>query len=224
MKALIISDMMDFRVSSLIYPLQEVMEVGIMTTFDENSVREFNADIIFSSVKYKGAFDLTELHKIKPFVNLNIIKDRTNTKSYNSDVAYIGSASMFPLLSEIYNMGYIIRQFDQQPSMTPYYSGKISINKCYDVYNSAKVSLIPKNDLGYRILDIIVSDGNPLIYDENTFVEDCVQAIKGKKFSYFMNKNDIIKYDTNYDRLSSILNSMGFEKQAKKVYENKRIS
>jgi hypothetical protein len=224
MKALIISDMRDFRVSNLIYPLQEIMEVGIMTVFDENSVREFNPDIVFSSVKYKGAYDLSELHRIKPFINLNILKEKTNTDTYKSDVVYLGNTSIFPLLSEIYGMGYVVRQFDQQPSMTPYYSGKISINKCCDVYRSAKVSLVPKNDMGYRLLDIIVSDGNPLIYDERTFLEDCVDGIKGKKFQSHTNKDKILKYDTNYDRLSVILSSMGFETQARKVYENKRIS
>lgn len=226
MKSLVITSRNDFRIHSLLAPLKEIMEVGFLKQFDSQSVDDFGADIIFTDEieKSPDGYDLKKISNVRPFINLLSYKDPLYLPKYESDVSYIGPISdMSSSLLDVYRLGYNVKNFFGSPSLLPCYSGSIPINECWSVYKSAKVSPIPKGDIGYRELDIIMAEGNPLKYTEkDEFIKEAIKGINGKKFKTIMSKSSIFSGHTNFDRLFQILTDLGFSAIAKKIQQEKK--
>jgi hypothetical protein len=201
------------------------MEVGTIPMYDRASVESFGADIIFTDEieKSPDAFDLTQISNLAPFINLMAYQEPSKQPRYESDISYIGPISDIDgLMLDLYRLGYNVRNFYGSPSMLPCYSGSISMSECWNVYKNSKVSPIPKNDIGYRELDIIASDGNPLKFsNKDEFITESIKGIKGKKFKTKVSKKIIFSDNTNFDRLATILDKMGFGAVAKKIKQEK---
>lgn len=202
------------------------MEVGFLQKHDPISVSEFGADIIFSDEMENtpDAYDLKKLSTIRPFINLLLFAESSYQSKYESDISYIGAISdMESSLLDIYKLGYNVRNFFGTPSLLPCYSGSVGASECWSIYRSAKVSPIPKSDIGYRELDIIASDGNPLKYTtKSEFIAEAIKGVNGKKFKLSMSKSAILGSNTNFDRLSQILTEIGFAAISKKVLQEKK--
>jgi hypothetical protein len=227
MKTLIISDRNDFRLYSLIAPLQKIMEVGFMKKYEAVSYEAFNADIVFTDEIHNSpdGYDLSNLSKLNPFINFNVFVEAKYTDKYKSDMSYIGPISdMDSSMIKFHNLGYNVRNFYGSPSMLSCYSGSITMDKCWNVYRSAKICPIPKNDIGYRELDIIAAGGNPLKYtNTENFIEEAIKGVKGKQFAKITTKDDILYNRTNYEVVSNIVENMGFRAVANKIRQEKSI-
>ncbi len=226
MKTLVITSKNDFRIHTLMAPLKSLMEVGFMTKYDGQSVSDFGADLVFTDEPEKtpGAYDLSKIGSIRPFINLISYTEPHNTPKYESDISYIGPISdMDSSLLDLYRLGYNVRNFFGSASLLPCYSGSIQIGECWSIYKTAKVSPIPRSDIGYRELDIIAGDGNPLKFStKEEFISEAIKGIKGKKFKHTMSKTSIFAGHTNFDRLAQIINDLGFSAVAKKILEDKK--
>lgn len=226
MKTLVITSRNDFRIHSLVSPLKTIMEVGFLHKYDPQSVADFGADIVFSDEMHNtpDAYDLSKISNLRPFINLLVFSTPSFCDKYSSDVSYIGPISdMESALLDLYKMGHNVKNFFGTPSLLPCYSGSIPVTECWNVYRSAIVSPIPKSDVGYRELDIIASDGNPLKYTtKSEFISEAVKGISGKKFKHSTSKASIFGSNTNFDRVSQILNEIGFSAVAKKILQEKK--
>lgn len=225
MKSLVITSRNDFRVHALMTPLKRIMEVGFLPKHDEASVDNFGADLIFTDEIHLSpdGYDLQQVSKLQPFINLSAFSEPTNSAKYESDVSYIGPISdVEGSLLELFRLGYNVKNFYGGASLLPCYSGSISMEQCWDIYKNSKVSPVPKGDIGYRELDIIVSDGNPLKYtSKEEFLSEAIRGIDGKKFKQTTTKRTILSANTNFDRLGMILEKMGFSAVAKKIKQEK---
>lgn len=226
MKTLVITNRNDFRVQSLIAPLKNIMEVGFLQKYDAASIADFGADIVFSDEieNTPDAYDLKKLSGVRPFINLLSFVESVKLAKYESDISYIGAISdMESSLLDLYKLGYNVKNFFGSPSLLPCYSGSVGAHDCWNIYRSANVSPIPKSDIGYRELDIIASDGNPLKYTtKSEFIAEAIKGIKGKKFKPSMSKSVVLSNNTNFDRLSQILTEIGFAAISKKVLQEKK--
>lgn len=198
-----------------------------MGKYDAPSYTAFNPDIVLTDEIHHSpdGYDLSQIAKLKPFINFNAFTEGKFVDKYKSDMSYIGPISdMNSCMSKLHNMGYNVRNFYGSPSMLSCYSGSVTMDKCWSIYRSAKVCPIPKNDIGYRELDIIAAGGNPLKYtDSEKFIEDAILGIKGKTFAKITTKDDILRNRTNYEAISTIVENMGFKAVANKIRQEKFV-
>lgn len=201
------------------------MEVGFLQKYDEPSVGSFGADLIFTDEieKTPEGFDLLQIGKLEPFINLLSYSEPQVSPRYSSDISYVGPISdLESSMLDLFRLGYNVRNFYGTPSLLPCYSGSISMNDSWEVYKNAKVSPIPKFDMGYRELDIIASDGNPLKYiSKDEFIKEAIKGVNGKKFKQSTTKKVILSSMTNFDRLAAIIDKMGFSAISKKIKQEK---
>lgn len=227
MRILILNPKDDFRLLSLISPLRAFEEIGVMREFDQDSYDQYNPELVFSNdmSKTPGAYDIAKIASLTPFINLDSFKEPEAAPRYNADMSYVGPITdMESSLLDILRLGYNVKNFFGSPSTFPCYSGDISMTECYNVYKNCKVSPIPKNDIGYREMDVIISGGNPLKYkDKEGFIKAAIKGIEGKKFSTKLSKSEILSHHTNYDRLSSELYKFGLTILADKIIDRKKL-
>ena len=225
MKTLVISNRNDFRLYSLIAAMQTIMPVGFLRSYDKQSVDSYGADIIFADEihHFQNCYDLSNLSRLNPFVNLDSYSNPVDDPKYVSDISYLGNITDFDsALPILFQLGYNVRNFNPQPSGLACYSGSVGVAECWNIYRNAKVSPIPSNDVGYRELDIILAGGNPLKFiSKDEFIREAVNGIRGKKFPHSIDRSSIIEHNTNYDRLSQIVADMGFREVSEKIMKAK---
>ena len=92
----------------------------------------------------------------------------------------------------------------------------------------AKCTLLDKSDSDtsvytFKLLDIIYSGGNPIVYlNDEQFISDIYDALNGKSFrDNFIPKEEVFNNHTNYDRMSDIFEKIGLSKMSKKILESK---
>lgn len=168
---------------------------------------------------------------LKPFVNINTYsKDDVDQTKYSSDVLYIGSPTIFgnKLLKYLTDSKLKFKFFSTTPHNINGYCGICSFDDYFKFYSSAKVSLVGENDL-YRKMDIVISDGNPVIFNENN-EDECIEKIEqavnnNKKYTVTeMTKEEIINNHTAFDRAAQIFNTIGLKKVAEKILKQKNGS
>jgi hypothetical protein len=225
MKTLIISKQLDFVTKGLAIPLTKIGELGVCQDFDKDSVDQFAPDLIISSTLYDKRyrhFDIREMYKLEPFIDLDNFNILPMEEKWRSDLVYLGNIGGFEkALTILSRYGSVIRHFDTQPSDTQFYAGIVDMSKAYTMYHYSKVC--PVFDRSpYRELDIIASDGNPVFYDSlEQFVADCVNCFDGYVMPKSKSKDEIFNIHTNYDRVSSILERVGFSVEAREVKDKK---
>lgn len=208
MKILIIADKIDFRLNSLVSPLSRIAEIGQIGSYIYNDISNYNPDIIFSNKVYDfkcNYINIDNISYMKPFINLDTYKSPKIRNEYKSDLVLFGPMeNMEEELFDLYRKGLTVKQFDYTSSNGPMYAGMVDIKECYDIYHNSDISIIPQSDTGYRVLDVIISDGKFVRYGPD-FVNRCVnRSYENTKIS----KQEILDLHTNYDRLYSLFDSL----------------
>ena len=114
MKSLVISKRNDFRIQSLMAPLQKIMEVGHMLTHEVAAFESFDADLVFTDEieAFPDGFDLKSLNKIQPFINLLSYRDPKTEPKYESEISYVGPISdMGGAMLDLYRLGTMSETF-----------------------------------------------------------------------------------------------------------------
>ena len=195
------------------FPIKnDAVSININETNNNNSFSFKNID----STNYIGRF----VH-YKSILTEDISK-------YKSDIIYIGSPSVFnELLIFLTNGEFNFKFFTHQTHNINGYCGMCDANDYYRFYNNSKACIVNKNDIE-RLMDIVVAEGNPIVYDGSN-VEECIEKIKNSIYSNIKYKVDgydrdsIISKDTSFDRAAKIFRTIGMNKIADDIIKNKNI-
>lgn len=212
---------MDFRVDSLLSPLNQVGEVGRIREYDSGVIAEYKPDLILSDCGH--GWDIRQVSKVPPFINLDSYIAPEVRREFVADVSYLGDPKDFGMcLFDLYRYSHKVKVYHTKLLFSPIYCGLISLQAGWHIYGSTKVSPVPKDDIGFRELDIIAAGGNPLKFRyKDQFLSECKEAIDGKRFETRLDKTEIFRSHTNYDRIGSILVQMGQNDLAKLIMEKK---
>lgn len=217
MKILVITDKNDFRIKTILNPINSIGEVAFIRNKDDEVIKNFSPDIIFSKTIGEP---LSLIEEMPPCLNLEIYKKPSVKDKYKCDVAYLGNPyDMDSSLLDLFSLGYSVRAFFHSPCATPIYAGMIDGSDIIDTYYNAKFCPIPKDDFGYREIDILAAEGNPIIFaDKLSFIK----KIRNKSDKPKSKVDEILSKNTNFDRIALILRKLNFNKEANLIMEKKR--
>lgn len=223
MKVLIVSNTNDFRINLLTKAMRTVGEVGFMHKYNPQSLIEYSPDFVISDipVNHNHVFKLDKLDSLGPFIDLTEFKEPQINSDYVCDAVYLGDIKEFQELLNIHKRGYSLRYYFTNPSGLSCYAGNIVMSKSFELYRNALASPIPKDDIGFREMDIVVSRGNPVRYSPN-IIEDIVKAIDGKKFTSQYSRKKILETSTNFDKAIEIVISLGKYRLVQALKEKKK--
>lgn len=254
MKILAYKSELDFNFDAIVRAIADTKyEIGYMSqTIDEKTIDEFAPDVIIHNIKdiekfpiknnvisinlnetssnNSFSFNNTESKNyLKPFVSIKNNNVEPNKEDFfKSDVVYIGSPIIFKGVLE-----FLCREeneinfkfFSDRTHNIRGYCGMCNAEDYFKFYHKSKASLVHHKDI-HRIMDIIISDGNPVIYKN---AEQCINDIKealnkNKKFTVDgYSKKEILKNDTSYDRASEIFRTIGLKKVAEELLRIKNL-
>ena len=227
MRILINIDKADFRFINLVKPLEKLdVSLGVVTgKLDRSIVDRFNPDIVvhnspsFNMNCANIAVNDITYATLGPFTN---IPDSKEDPLFSSDVCYIGDVKDFG--SELFELmdRYDFKLFSHVAYSFPSYCGNLIQEDTGNAYRNSKVSIIPSSDFGYREMDIVISDGNPVKFkNRDQFLSDVHDGVNGKRFSSKYTKEQILQNHTNFDKLSEVFKNSGLNQLALKVKELK---
>jgi hypothetical protein len=253
MKILAYRSKIDFNFDSIMLAIADTKyEIGYMSTkIDSQVVEKFAPDIIIHNIENVDqfptkvnaisinlnesmspnsfSFNNIESHNyLKPFVSIKSTSVPEDEKEYfQSDIVYIGTPAIFhnvlSFLCEA-NNNINFKFFSDRTHNIKGYCGMCSAEDYLKFYSKAKACLVHKKDIT-RTMDIIIADGNPIIYEND---QQCIQDIKdaiykNKKFTaHGYNKNHILENDTSYDRASEIFKKVGLTKISEELIKTKK--
>ncbi len=223
MKILIVSNVDDFRLNMLTKAIRTVGEVGVMYKYDPISLVQYKADIVITDllkVPHDTIFKLADLDKFGPFIDLTEYKEPSKKTEYECDMVYLGDIKEFPAIIELYRKGHNLRYYFSTPSGLACYGGNIPMSFSFDLYHNAKVSPIPAGDQGFRELDIVLAEGNP-VKESKDFERDIQAALKGRRLPSKYSKKKILASMTNFDIASQIMVDVGKYKLSNTIKEKK---
>ncbi len=223
MKILIVSNADDFRLNMLTKAIRSVGEVGVMHKYDPISMVQYKPDVVITDlpkVSHDTVFKLSDIDNFGPFVDLTEYKPPVKRSEYQCDLVYLGDIKEFPALIELYRNGHNLRYYFSTPSGLACYAGNIPMSFGFDLYHNARVSPIPANDQGFRELDVILADGNP-VRESKDFERDVQVALKGKRLPQKYSKKKILSSMTNFDVASQIMIKVGKYKFSNALKEKK---
>jgi hypothetical protein len=146
---------------------------------------------------------------------------------FTSDVVYIGSPAVFgDVLEFILNNDIQFKFFTHQPHNIAGYCGMCSTADYGKYYRYAKASICLNSDTT-RLMDIVASDGNPILYDPlnpQRCKDQIFDAIEnGTRYDIEgYSKSDILKKYTSYDAVSKIFKTIGLTKIADEILKIKK--
>lgn len=219
---------------------------------NSEAIQQFNPDIILHNIPEASSFPIkskaisininetnnensfsltnpTHQNFIRPFVSLkNIVENDDEKLKFICDVVYIGSPLVFGriidfLMDENSNLKF--KFFTHQLHNINGYCGMCDAKDYLSFYNNAKCSLVKKDDIR-RIMDIVISDGNPIVFNDNN-AEECIDQIKNSVYNNArysidgFSKENIFNNDTAYDRASYIFKTVGLKKIAENILAKK---
>ena len=164
---------------------------------------------------------------IGKFVHLrdNKVSDK-DVEKYSSDIVYIGSPIIFgDLLEYITKLDCQFKFFTHQPHNINGYCGMCNIEDYSKFYRYSKACLVKEDD-DVRIMDIVASDGNPIVhtgYNTQACKDRIHYAMQGHKNTIEkFNKESILSSHTSYDRASKLFKTIGLNKISEEILKNKR--
>ena len=218
----------------------------------EENIKEFNPDIIIHNIpdtesfpiknsavsininetSAKNSFSLKNpnaANYIEPFISIkrNTVPESDRIR-YSSDVMFIGSPTVFGKIINFVNNPQnkiLFKFFSRMPHNISGYCGFCPPEDYYQLYTNAKASLTTEEDRS-RIMDIIVSDGNPIVFNGSN-EDECIEKIKNAvnnnaryEVEGFV-KDDILNRHTAFDRASKIFKTVGLNKIADDILKEK---
>ena len=251
MKVLMLTEEQDIFYHILLEALNEIDAVTGHASIEtpKQEIQSFDPDIIIHNAKNKSKIygncitiainemdedNCFSLHNkdsenfIKPFVKINM--DDLDNEKYRSDVVYVGNPSLLPdsIASIHSNADIKFKIIHNQPVPISNYCGSCTFDDYKKFFHMAKCSLLDKGDSGtsiyaYKLLDVIYSGGNPIVYsNDEQYISDIYAALDGKSFrDNFISKEEIFNSHTNYDRMSKIFEKIGLSKMSQKILESK---
>lgn len=253
MKILCYRNHNDYNFESMISILSKTKyKVGYLSgEINKEAILEFSPDIIIHNIPEAESFpiknnaisininestsvnsfslnDKESENYIQPFVTpRNTTINSNELPKYQSDAVYIGSPFIFHkrLVSFLCSSDTIrFKFFDHNPTNINGYCGICNPADYFKFYKHSKASLVDKNDLK-RLMDIIISDGNPIICDNNPDKEiDMIERACNNNEKYKLenySKQDIINNHTVFDRLSEIFSKVGLLQISKEMKKYK---
>lgn len=255
MKILFYISEQDVRLHEFIKCLQQTDHVvGVMgQEINQQQIEQFGPDIIIHNLQGVTSFPISskavsininesegencfsfENKKSENFLD-SFVTNRNNTfdkdmlNKFQSDILYMGNIADFGHTFRTFiknNNDIILKFFTPQLNNLVGYCGILDINHYGKYYKHAKASIVFAEDAA-RIKDIIVSDGNPVMFDiekKEKFITDLTEAVKNnKRFSIDgMTKESIINNDTSYDRVAKIFKTVGLNKIVSDIMKQKR--
>jgi hypothetical protein len=212
-----------FNPDLIIHNIPDIDKFPINTNAVSININEVDNKNSFS---FKNVNSKNYIGKFVHFKSTEINKN--DLSKYQSDVIYIGSPSIFNSLLNFLTSDEInFKFFTHQPHNINGYCGMCDISDYYKFYKYAKASIVNKDD-AERIMDIVVADGNPIVYNGSN-AEECIEKIKNAihlNTKYQIDgyeKNDIISNHTSFDRASKIFKTIGMNKIAEDILKNKNI-
>lgn len=252
MRILVYRDSYDSRFESLVHAISKTKNTFGYSSgeIDETAVISFAPDLIIHNIPEVDKFPMSDAisinindadstnsfsfkntdsdNYIKPFVSLKDMSiDPSKKEMYISDVVYIGSPSSFNnVLGFLTNdkEDILFKFFSHQPHNINGYCGMCDSRDYLKFYKSARASITHSNDMN-RIMDIVIADGNPIVYDGDS--EDCINRIRNAVFKnerYSVDgitKESIIDKDTVYDRASEIFKKIGLKQLSENILKEK---
>lgn len=166
---------------------------------------------------------------IEPFITIRRHEvTKEEEEKFFSNVLYIGQISVFeklvPFLTDKEN-DIIFKFFSNVPHNISGYCGVCNPEDYYKFYKMSNASLVMKDDKN-RIMDIIASDGNPIIYDGKN-KDECIEKIndaihnKAKYEIEGYSKEYILNNHTAFDRVSKIFKKVGLNKISEDILKQK---
>lgn len=191
---------------------------AISININENDSKNSFSLVNEKSKNYIGNFVHFKSSHIQP----------NEVNKFSSDILYIGSPGIFGhLLDWILNSGFNFKFFTHQPHNIKGYCGMCSLDDYARFYKHSKVSLVTESDHA-RIRDIVVFDGNPIIYDGSN-LDECKKKIEAaildcERYSVDgYSKEEITAKHTSYDRAAFIFKTVGLTKIAEDIMKIKKL-
>lgn len=254
MKILAYKSEVDFNFDAIVRCIAETKyEIGYMSQkVDEKAINEFAPDIIIHNIKDIAKFpiknniisinlnetsadnsfsfkNVESKNYLRPFVSIKNLHIEPNQEDFfKSDLVYIGSPIIFKEVLQFLcqeDSGINFKFFSDRTHNIRGYCGMCNAEDYLKFYNKAKASLVHHRDIN-RIMDIIISDGNPIVYeDPKKCINDIKDALdKNKKFTVDgYSKKEILQNNTSYDRAAEIFTKIGLKKVAEELLRNKNL-
>lgn len=212
-----------FNPDLIIHNIPDVNKFPVQTNAVSININETDGTNSFS---FKNTNSKNYIGRFVHYKSMHVHENSVH--KYQSDVVYIGSPSVFGNLLHFLTSDNInFKFFTHQPHNINGYCGMCDINDYYKFYKNAKASIVGKDDVE-RIMDVLVSDGNPIVYD-GVNVDECIEKIKNSisnNIKYKVDgydKDDIINKHTSFDRAAKIFRTVGMNKIADDIIKNKNI-
>jgi hypothetical protein len=214
----------EFAPDVIIHNINDAETFPVKTNAISININETTSEYSFS---FKNSMSK---NYIKPFVS---IKDTDispeQEKLFESDVVYMGSPAIFKnvlqfLCDEKNNINF--KFFSHQTHNIRGYCGMCNSQDYLKFYKKSKACLVHNKDVN-RIMDIVISDGNPVVYEnEDQCIKDIKDAIyEDKKFTIKQySKKDILQNHTAYDRISEIFKKIGLKKVSEDILKTKNFN
>jgi hypothetical protein len=213
----------EFKPDVILHNIEDASTFPIKNNAINININETESDTSFS---FKNTQSKNYIDKFVDYKDCNVPQNQVN--KYQSDLLYIGTPIPFnSLLNKLvnYDPKIFLKFFNHKPHNIIGYCGMCDARDYFKFYRHAKASLVEYNDMN-RLMDIIVSDGNPIVYDSND--DECIEKINqavysDKKFTVDgLTKESIIENHTSFDRTAKIFRTVGLNKVAEHIMQNKK--
>ena len=219
------NDLQNYNPDIIIHNIPDVAHFPLNNNSISVGINELDDEKCFS---FKNT---SSENYLAPFVYITPEEhENYNKEKYSSDVVYIGSAGdiggeVLAYLTEI-NNDIKFKFFSTVPHNINGYCGACPLSDYFRLYNNAKACIVLDGLNNNRLMDIIISNGNPIVIDPLK-QQDSIEKIKdavynNKKFiSEKFSRDDIINNHTSFDRVAKIFNTIGLKKVAQEVLKQK---
>lgn len=247
MKILCYRNKQDYNFEAMVSILEKTKyKVGYLSgEIKRDSIESFAPDVIIHNIEEANVFPLknnaisininetdsdnsfslsnkNSKHFIHPFITnkYNSTKD-DKTDKFKSDILYIGSPFVFDkkLIAFLCDSDIHFKFFDHNLTNINGYCGICNPSDYLKFYRYSKGSLVKADDRK-RIMDIVISNGNPIVCDDHNEAIEKIQNAVLKNEVYKIDgysKEDIMENHTVFDRMSYIFKEIGLLQVAKEI-------
>lgn len=221
MKVLILSEN-NPRMMVVARCLNGLCQMGFASKIVADDIEKFDPDLVISGFDLELPYPTIKINEnLKPFIDLDAYKASQQESNFDcaSDVVFVGNLSeigedLFPVINQ-----YDFKSFDQKPNLTGTYCGSLTADDVFRVYSQSRACLVPKNDNGFRELDICAVNGNVVKHD--AYFLDNIEKAQTESIPGKWSQDEVLNNHTNYDRMAELLEGIKLNTLAKSVRKKK---